>query len=605
MAEPIQVSKPALVKSGGVVSAPSSARLILQDPHAWEQATQPVLRSSLELNIETVPSIEREKAREMWEGLSLEPQEAQERLAERKRLLTRSETLTRESQASKAEIAALKAQLAQERDNRLNHPLVYAGATGVAVLSALWWLERRKRLQLQDRELEAQASAVPGRNEANPITQIEAPAQPTQEEIFGGWTHDASEVSSSLPPDSVPPWAQAAAHKVPERKAASTETSARVPDDSSVAGKSFLGLSKRVLGNILRRKTSQDSASQLDTYLPSQSHTQFPQHSTIEITRLLPSNASTLGAGSTVAGYGDGESTQWLDNEEAQWALEQELLERQLKENLPEETTALNEYDPDQANIELLTQTRVAPYDGESTMEHLLELRTATSGLCALGRAEGALSLLEEHIATTPDTCAWAYVEYMHICELIDQRDPFESMRQRYRLQYNRMAAYWHEPNGNVLGLDGYARAANEMCAAWKQGYAQARSLIATWLTGPTINRKLLQLPAYHDLFDLYEMLEYIDETHELSAQAVQMYADSLEQTAQSASEEEQDFVPTVSLLDLDYEFSTEVTLDEHTGEHAARIVPTVKTGNFSVDFNVAGTQLGALPSIPGKLPTR
>jgi hypothetical protein len=602
MTEPLQASKPALGKPG-TSTAPSSARLILQDPQAWDQATQPALRNSFELNMEAVPSVEREQARELWESLSLEPQEAQERLAERKRLLARSEALALESQSSKVEIAALKAQLAQERDNRWNHPLIYAGAAGIATLGALWWLERRKRLQLQDRELEAQASAVPWRNETQAITATEAVSKPTQEEVFAGWTHDASDVTSSLPPNSVPPWAQAAAPEPSSRKTGNTKTSALTPSDSSVAEKSFLGLSKRVLGNILRRKSSQDHASQLDSYLPSQSNTQFPQHSTIEIPPILPSSTSAVGGGSTVAGFGDGESTQWLDNEEAQWAFEQELLERQLQENLPEETMALSEYDPDQANIELLTQTRVAPYDGESTMEHLLELRTATSGLCALGRPEGALSLLEEHIATTPDTCAWAYVEYMHICELLDQRDPFESMRKRYRLQYNRMAAYWHEPNGNVLGLDGYARAANELCIAWKQGYTPARHLITAWLTGTFIGRKLVQLPAYHDLFDLYEMLEYIDETHELSSDSSNTQEDPLTQAKEQFSLEEQDFVPTVSLLDLDYEFSTEVTLEEHAEEHVARTVPTVKTGNFSVDFNVAGTQLGALPSMPGTLP--
>jgi hypothetical protein len=604
MTEPLQASKPALGKSGAA-AAPSTARLILQDPQAWEQATQPSLRNSFEINMEAVPAVEREQARELWESLSLEPQEAYERQVERKRLLARSEALGRESQARLVEIAALKAQLVQERDNRWNHPLVYAGTVGLATLGALWWLERRKRLQLEDRELEAQASAMPWRNEVQDITSASALSQSKHEEVNAGLKHDPSALGSALPRDSVPSWVPAVASESPSQKTGNTKTSTLAPSDSSVAERSFLGLSKRVLGNIWQRKTAQDHASQLDSYLPSQSNTQFPPHSTIEIPRFVPSSTSVTGASSTSAGFGDGESTQWQDNEEAQWAFEQELLERQFQENLPIETMAINEYDPDQANIELLTQTRVEPHDGESVMEHLLELRMATSGLCALGRAEGALSLLEEHIAATPQTCAWAYVEYMHICELLDQRDPFESMRKRYRLQYNRMAAYWHEPNGNVLGLDGYARAANELCIAWRQGYSQARNLITAWLTGASIGRKLMQLPAYHDLFDLYEMLEYIDETHELPSNSGNAHDDSPMETVERLQPDEQDFVPTVSLLDLDYEFSTEVTLEEHAEEHAARAVPTVKTGSFSVDFNVTGTQLGALPSMPGTLTKR
>jgi hypothetical protein len=67
----------------------------------------------------------------------------------------------------------------------------------------------------------------------------------------------------------------------------------------------------------------------------------------------------------------------------------------------------------------------------------------------------------------------------------------------------------------------------------------------------------------------------------------------------------EQEFVPTVSFLDLDYEFSSDVTLEESEVQQSEKAVTTVKTGNFSVDFNVAGTQLGALPSVPAELASR
>jgi hypothetical protein len=60
--------------------------------------------------------------------------------------------------------------------------------------------------------------------------------------------------------------------------------------------------------------------------------------------------------------------------------------------------------------------------------------------------------------------------------------------------------------------------------------------------------------------------------------------------------------VPTVSLLDLDYEFSSDVTLEEREVAQSEKAVTIVKTGNFSVDFNVAGTQMGSLPSLPATL---
>jgi hypothetical protein len=58
-----------------------------------------------------------------------------------------------------------------------------------------------------------------------------------------------------------------------------------------------------------------------------------------------------------------------------------------------------------------------------------------------------------------------------------------------------------------------------------------------------------------------------------------------------------QDFVQTVSLLDLDYEFAVEVKIDPKTNADALSVVPTVKTGDFDVDYNLAhsATEMGAL----------
>lgn len=642
-------------KPSAAVSAPQ-ARLILQDPLAFDQATQPALRSSAELTIEPAAAgMEREKARELWESLSLEPEVAQERQSERKRLLARAENLARETAAAKAQALELQAQLAKARDEWFNHPLVYAGAAGLMGLGALWFFERRQRMALQERELEmlAQqspslirdvpvqrppslaaddthaylpqqgstfsledspdladdfATDLPGLPEPRPkerpvavATELDvvsepvaveaAIAKPVPEPPIHQPVEDAQSSklkSMAVSASSTPVWAQ------PKGEAGFADDglqdmSWKKPDSG------LLSMSKRVLSNMLRRRTQRDalsvsSASQLQTEIQSSSH-----HST--------------GAPSTLIHEQMDDATQMLYDEEAQEAFEQELLAQQLNSGLHAG------YNPDQANIDLLSQTRVTPQRGESAMEHLLELRTAVNGLCALGRPEGAAKLLEEHIAADPGTCAWAYLECMHICEQIGWREEFETMRKSYRQQFNRMAPYWHEPNGNVLGLDGYARAAGELCAAWAQGISHSHNTLASWLVGPLLGRKLVQLPAYHDLFDLYEMLEFMETLTDLpeisgasGARSKQTLAtaglseESALPVLAADAEVEQEFVPTVSLLDLDYEFSSDVTLEESEVEQAEKAVTIVKTGNFSVDFNVAGTQLGALPSLPAEL---
>lgn len=645
--------------------ASAQARLILQDPLTFDQESQPALRSSAEMLAQPVDSLEREKARELWENLSLEPEVAQERQAERKRLLSRADQLARETAAAKAQSVALEAELSRARDERLNHPLVYAGAAGLLGLGAMWWLERRKRMLLQERELDAWAVApspqvqtsqpmasqpqllpasksslapqvadsYPELHDSSSVYSLEDSSDlaqdyaidlqglpeppvlevPIEEASFQtqvlpdkGMPEQAVKPSApvSLPvpqaglqlanqPDRQPDWAQAPSQ--PEKiKPQSSDADDLVAMSWQTEDRGLLAMSRRVLGNMLRRRSQSDAlpSSHLPTEISASSH-----HNTVANSAFKNSEQHD-------------DATQMLYDEEAQLAFEQELLEQQLS------TDQAVRYDPDQANIDLLTQTRVTPQRGESEIEHLLELRTAISGLCALGRPEGAAKLLSEHIAADPATCAWAYLEYMHICEQLDQREEFESTRKHYRQQFNRMAPYWHEPNANVLGLDGYARAAGELCAVWAQGRSQALAALAAWLAGPLLGRKLVQLPAYHDLFDLYELLEFLDEqldhvpASNTPAALVDRSSPSQHWMLQDAqlrplgqkSEPDQDFVPTVSLLDLDYEFSSDVILEEREVAQSEKAVTAVKTGNFSVDFNVAGTQMGALSSAPADL---
>ena len=633
------------------VSVTPQARLILQDPLAFDQATQPVLRSSVELSVEpSAAGIDREKARDLWESLSQEPEVAQERQSERKRLLLRAEAQAQESAAAKAQAIELQAQLSKARDDRFNHPLVYAGAASLLGLGALWLMERRKRMALQERELELLAEQTPSlMQDTHKDQSAKLPADEAVADVYAylpqrGSTFSledspdlADDFATDLPGLPVPkPLSEPSFERLPELlsqpvpqqsalvlnqqlKTAETKTKiaattapstpdwAQVKSDDSreeygvkdmpwhKSQSSLLSMPKRVLSKILGRRVPQvgsvtTSTSHLQTEIQSSLH-----HST--------------GASSTLIHEQMDDATQLLYDEEAQEAFEQELLSQQLGAGLHAG------YNSDQANIELLSQMRVTPLGGESVMEHLLELRTAVNGLCALGRPEGAARLLEQHIAAEPGCCAWAYLEYMHLCEQIGQREDFETMRKNYRLQFNRMAPYWHEPNSNVLGLDGYARAAGELCAAWAQGIEHTHHTLASWLVGPLLGRKLVQLPAFHDLFDLYEMLEFIEIPTDLhnadsasgallaraSATGELLNLDSF-RVPNSDVQAEQEFVPTVSLLDLDYEFSSDVTLEESEVQQSEKAVTTVKTGNFSVDFNVAGTQLGALPSVPAEL---
>jgi hypothetical protein len=610
---------------------PKQGRLILQDPAAFDQSSQPALRTSLELTIDSAPIIEREKARDLWESLSMEPEAAQERQVERKRLLARSQAMAQESEAAKTEMAALKAQIAKQGDDRFNHPLIYAGGAAILGMGALVWLERRKRLQAQEREMDMLAAqsdtdfdVVPKLSTKTALSrraeQAEQAEQPQNmdftEELaqefatdLNGLPGDIKTASSALAqsaqpaqilptPDidegDMPDWA------LPQPEKPYAERQVPLPSDLEVAvlasrGKeeqSLLSLPKRVLSNILARKSKQEAKS--SSHLP---------------TEILSTNSVHADQYSTLIAQDFDEGSQWGADQEAQLAFEQELRAQQLQGAEAADLDA-GSYDPDQANIELLTQTRVKPISGENAMEHLLELRTAVNGLCVLGRPEGASRLLQEHIDANPDTCAWAYLELMQICEMLNARDDFEIMRKRYRTQFNRMAPYWFEPNSHVLGLDGYARATGELCNAWALGKQQAHQMLHAWLIGPMLGRKIMQLPAYHDLFDLYEMLEFVNEvmpTQGIGSAAPLLLSEPVlsPSLAQSESKQGDDFVATVSLLDLDYEFSSDVTLEEKEVLQSERAVTIVKTGNFSVDFNVTGTQLGGLPSMPADLPKK
>jgi hypothetical protein len=571
------------------------SRLILQDPLALEQANQPSLRASQELATEPTSLMEREQARELWESLNLEPEVAQDRQAERKRLLARADQYARDEAEAQARSLALEQEIARAKDERFNHPAVYAGAAGLVGLATLWLLERRKRLKQQYEEVQAwaQLSRLPEAHRTQEaINTSDLDSQSGGEAsvfLMEDAPDEAPQIHKLTPNAPKPKKASASIVQGHELSQRSNRASLQNDDEelkllrartAKEETPSFLRKTRRVFGQLWNRPAthselnstgfSTNSRASLNTesfaystafQKESALHTQFQQ--------VEPGHELSVGGG--------------------------------FEPDHPFSNVAYSAY---QANIDLLTKIPAKPTGGESAIEHLLELRMAANGLCALGRPRAAIELLQAHIDADEKTCAWAYLECMKICEQVGEREAFEAMRKRYRQQFNRMAPYWQEPNSNVLGLDGYARATAELCTAWAVGHAHAREMLAAWLVGPLLSRKLVQLPAYYDLFDLYETLEYIDREANKASDALNAQAliNNSSVSKFGSSEALYDFVPTVSLLDLDYEFSSDVSLAERDVEQSEKAITIVKPGNFSVDFDVAGTRLAGQFSVPAQL---
>ena len=227
--------------------------------------------------------------------------------------------------------------------------------------------------------------------------------------------------------------------------------------------------------------------------------------------------------------------------------------------------------DPEFVKDELIAHLALTPTGGQSAIGHLYELRATVQTLKMIEQEDAARDLLLRHIDALPNTSAWVYLEYLSLCALSDKREAFESMRQRFRVQFNRLAPYWMESPDSQRDLMGHERAVSEITAVWPS--QRALSLIENWLTDSAQERRIFHLVAYDDLFDLYDILTQLDEV-----------------------QDDLDFAPTVSLLDLDFEFAMDLKLEAEP-EGTARAVPTVKTGDFDVDVNIAFAQ-----SVPATL---
>jgi hypothetical protein len=527
----------------------SQARLILQDPRSWEEAQIPALQLSKEINISSDPQLSSAQAKQIWENLQLKTEDAVLQTERLKLATANAEIEANKNLKLQRENMQLKQQVLEQEATRWQHPAVYAAGATLLGFGLLWLHERKKRISAQENLL-----GMPN-NFSSVLDMPEGPSVNYSESIAKSW-------ANSIP--SLPPL--------------EPEISAEAKQPSLESEPIIDPISDAISHEDLLPYAPVQQPDPLPASASASAHTEQP----VPWWKLLKRKpqASSAVTASSYEGASSYLSTQTpIFSTEIQLYDDRELHDMDAPEiDLAEGKAQSGDfYDPALANLELLTETRIKPASTDDAMGHLLEIRMAVQALCALEQPLAAQELLAKHITAVPNTCAWAYMEYLDLSAQLGQRDAFEAMRKRYRLQFNRLAPYWMEPNASVQTLDAYERPMVELSAAWGS-HALAHTLISTWLLGTLHSRRLFQLPAYHDLLDLYEMLEFYDADPSLP-----------------------EWVSTVSLLDLDYEFAVEVKLEAMSDREAVRVVPAVKTGDFAVDFNVTTnpTQPGALTVRP------
>lgn len=509
----------------GSVSA-QQPRLILQDPRVGEEAPLPALRLSLDLGTIEQSGLDRESAQKIWETLQLKPETIIANQVQLREANAKLELVTQQMQAAKADAVQLQAKLHQIQETRWQHPLVYGSGVAFLGLGWLWLAERKKRLAAQEH------ASVMFRDVNSVLEMPEGPSSMSQ---------IPSQMHSLMPETVQEPVSPTAPALISDPIAHAITAADLLP---YVAPKPVAALVFQAPAPWWKLGAGK------------------PKPAKVSGAKVSGAKVQAAARRSTVAEHPDPAPDTFIDSVELE----------------DMHAPKVSSHDAGLANVELLAQTRLKPASSDDAMGHLLEIRMAVEALIILGQPDAAQKLLHQHIDAVPNTCGWAYMEYLDLSAQLGQREAFEGMRKRYRLQFNRLAPYWMEPNAAVQSLDNYERPIAELCAAW---YSPERTkmLISTWLQGTLHSRRLFQLPAYRDLLDLYEMMEFFDDNSSAGS----------------------DFVPTVSLLDLDYEFAIDVKIQPQSSEDMLRAVPTVKTGDFAVDFNLTQgpSDLGALTPIP------
>ena len=455
-------------------------RLFLTDAKIVDERNIPFLK--LTTRLDSTPSSDaqvRIQASQDWEVIKTQTDEI---LKERKDNALAREQLRKtlqENAGIKSQLLANQKLLALEREQRLNHPLVYGLGTALVGIAALW-LYQRRTISAQHNTFDKNTGKPDSKEGLQSISETTVPALPIAPVSIRAELLD----SVGLKQDHSPSW---------YRK--------------------LLGV-KSVKTDVIRAISEEK---------PSQANSLYGLDNSVELSSIS----------------GENPDTEFLD--------------------------------PEFAKDELIAQLDSNPQNKQSTVSFLFELRATVQALYQIDQHESAREVLLKHIERQPKTSAWAYLEYLALCVSLDQREAFEGMRQRFRVQFNRLAPYWMESPESQRDLIGHERAVAEITAVWPSH--RALVLIESWLTDTAQERRIFHLTAYDDLFDLYDILTQIDEV-----------------------QDELDFLPTVSLLDLDFEFAMDIKLVAEP-EGAVRAVPTVKTGDFDVDVNITFGQ-----SIPASL---
>jgi hypothetical protein len=462
--------------------------LILQDPNAANEAKLPVLRLSRELRPSPTSGLDRVTAQQVWQALQLTPDEL---ITQRLQLLdayTKQDSATQHARGARSEAAKAKAKLKELQGNRWQHPAVYGAGAAFFGVTGLWVYERKKRLA-------AQRSAA----------QWQAPGAPAE--------------SAPLPPP------EAAPESVAIKRA-----QAHAPAEAPIFDPIATSISREdLLSDVAPLEPSRPAFQRPDPWWKrwGRQRAAAPAHGTasatlpvlvaparpvafscfedasIPVVNLAPATALASAPPALVAT--DSQNSIAFDDSQA--------------DELGMEAPGEDFYASDIGTLQSYNPMRSRLSDVEEGMEQLLEMRMAVQAMVDLGQLPAAKKLLDNHIEDLPHTSAWAYLVHLDLCSQMGQRDAFEDMRKRYRLQFNRLAPYWKEADSEVQTLDSYARPIVELSAQWHSPQ-QARTLIATWLLGAQYARRQFQLPAYNDLLDLYDMLDGMVDTPPSAASA-------------------------------------------------------------------------------------
>lgn len=508
----------ALPPTPASTTAVAQARLILQDPHAASEAKLPALRLSRELLPSPTPAMDRATAQQVWQALQLTPDEL---ITQRLQLLdayAKQDSATAHARAARSEAAKAKTKLKELQDTRWQHPAVYSAGAAFLGLTGLWLWERKKRLTVQHGAAQGMTAAVESASVLVSALEAAPQAVPDRAQVLaqaGAPIFDPIATSIShedlqsyvVPLEASPPvflrpapWWQRWGRK----KSTPTTVVVKPLSDSLAPMPPPQWSMPAVAAAPLSEVMSTSRAPSHSAPFPVQSLTNA-------------SSFITASGGETSIAFGDSQD-----------------------DDMGMETPSEDFYNSDIGTLQSYNPMRSKLSDVEDAMEQLLEMRMAVQAMVDLGQLPAAKKLLDNHIEDLPQTSAWAYLVHLDLSSQLGQRDAFEDMRKRYRVQFNRLAPYWREVDAAVQTLDTYNRPMAELCTVW-HAPKQARALIATWLLGAQYSRRQFQLPAYYDLLDLYDMLEGMDD----------------------ASPDAQLFQPsTASLLDIDYSASSHMPLD-------------------------------------------